>query len=551
MAVDESRSRAATRRGAEEREPRGYRDVERAADAYEPNFKPRGSAGNYVAASETPAVRKAKRDSNLLAKKTRAVLRLQAAFRGKRARREAAAKAKKPSASSFAEFRSNIEPYIATAFATCIAVQWDSTIERVVDGDPNKPGLSLVNAVGTTLYTSILYVALVCVHASLNKRLLNLIKQSLQILVGWMWKGVVVAVDDNIVNFSLSFEPGREKYIQAGYMFGPCMRARAPCYCARGVPPHARHRAVPLAAGWAIFIAPVFVGVIVLLMHPGRTTARETFLKHFSGLLLGASALMIGFSWFQVGSHAPNMRARPCLCAGHVACSLARVAARTHASVLICACARALAGLGARVRPIAPQAMEHLSIGFVFESEGSSLSLRLLAAILRSAFLQVVLGVIKARTPLEHASKVHKGPKPTDTLGKSFYDSSIFVGGKTLSYICGFSWFSIVRALATLVKEDANGWGGYIVFTLFIFVFLAHAAVLAYLGAPRPLCCGPIKPLGNGELLFYSTIAIQLGWATQNSYNSLIAILEGGSDERLDTIAWAIGAALMLSLIHI
>ncbi|KAG8461950.1 hypothetical protein KFE25_013969 [Diacronema lutheri] len=463
MAVDESRSRAATRRGAEEREPRGYRDVERAADAYEPNFKPRGSAGNYVAASETPAVRKAKRDSNLLAKKTRAVLRLQAAFRGKRARREAAAKAKKPSASSFAEFRSNIEPYIATAFATCIAVQWDSTIERVVDGDPNKPGLSLVNAVGTTLYTSILYVALVCVHASLNKRLLNLIKQSLQILVGWMWKGVVVAVDDNIVNFSLSFEPGREKYIQAGYMFG-----------------------------WAIFIAPVFVGVIVLLMHPGRTTARETFLKHFSGLLLGASALMIGFSWFQ--------------------------------------------------------AMEHLSIGFVFESEGSSLSLRLLAAILRSAFLQVVLGVIKARTPLEHASKVHKGPKPTDTLGKSFYDSSIFVGGKTLSYICGFSWFSIVRALATLVKEDANGWGGYIVFTLFIFVFLAHAAVLAYLGAPRPLCCGPIKPLGNGELLFYSTIAIQLGWATQNSYNSLIAILEGGSDERLDTIAWAIGAALMLTL---
>lgn len=216
-----ARSTSGTRESPSPEEERyANGDVERGASRYGENYKQNGSARAYVVPSETPATRKAKRDSNLLAKKTRAALRLQAAFRGMRARKAAKAKAEKPYAASYAEFHSNLEPYIATAFATCIAVQWDDAIERIIGFEPDKPGFAVINAVGITLYASLCYLALMCVGESMNKRLLNLIKQSLQILVGWMWKAVVVATDENIAQQGLQFSPMRERWIQAGYMLG-------------------------------------------------------------------------------------------------------------------------------------------------------------------------------------------------------------------------------------------------------------------------------------------------------------------------------------------
>jgi hypothetical protein len=108
-----------------------------------------------------------------------------------------------------------------------------------------------------------------------------------------------------------------------------------------------------------------------------------------------------------------------------------------------------------------------------------------------------------------------------------------------------------MAALAALVADRENGWGSYIVYTVFVFFFLIMAAVLAQLGAPRPLLCAAAnacaRVLGNGELLYYSTVAIQLGWATQNSYKLLIRNLEPDENSR-DVIAWALGSTLMLVL---
>lgn len=117
-------------------------------------------------------------------------------MRGKRARRLEAEKRKAPITVN--DLRSNIEPYITTAIATTIAVQWDDAVQRTIRNDPNSEWWVFLSAVGTTIYASILYAVLACVSERFNKRLLNLIKQSLQILVGWQWKGIVAEIDKNI-----------------------------------------------------------------------------------------------------------------------------------------------------------------------------------------------------------------------------------------------------------------------------------------------------------------------------------------------------------------
>jgi hypothetical protein len=197
-------------------------------------------------------------------------------------------------------------------------------------------------------------------------------------------------------------------------------------------------------------------------------------------------------------------------------------------------------------RRAAPHAhlQEHVSLGAVDESVPL---LAFVAAFVRAIILQLLLGAVRANSPFEHSTKVHKLPKPTDTLSGSFYDRSVFVGGKTISFIDGFSWFALVQAIARVAADDANGWGGYIVYTVFVFIFLGFASVLAVRGAGKAILCHPIKLLGNGELLYYSTVAIQLGWAVQNSYNTLInnAVQQ---DTRRQVIITSLGATMMLTL---
>mmetsp|Transcript_23847 Transcript_23847/g.60347 ORF Transcript_23847/g.60347 Transcript_23847/m.60347 type:complete len:307 (-) Transcript_23847:103-1023(-) len=281
-----------------------------------------------------------------------------------------------------------------------------------------------------------------------------------------MWKATVTSIDDYIANQALLFSRDTEIWIQFGYM-----------------------------AGWSIFIAPVFTGVIVLLMHPSRH-GKEGFWRQFSGLLLGAEALMVGYSWHQT--------------------------------------------------------ISHLSLAIVTPSQANipaGESALLMAAILRALSIQMVVGLLKAKTPLNNvAVKVYKGPKLEDTLSHSFWDCSLFVGAKTLSFVCAFSWWAIVQRLAKHSAIGADGWGAYIIYTIFAFVYLFIACALAGLGAPRAVCCGGMKWLAQSELLYYSTVAIQLGWGVQNSYQTLIEKLED-RDSRQSIVAIALGACSMLILL--
>ncbi|KAJ1628779.1 hypothetical protein T492DRAFT_1015596, partial [Pavlovales sp. CCMP2436] len=57
-----------------------------------------------------------------------------------------------------------------------------------------------------------------------------------------------------------------------------------------------------------------------------------------------------------------------------------------------------------------------------------------------------------------------------------------------------------------------------------------------------------MKWLAQSELLYYSTVAIQLGWGVQNSYQTLIEKLED-RDSRQSIVAIALGACSMLILL--
>lgn len=62
-------------------------------------------------------------------------------------------------------------------------------------------------------------------------------------------------------------------------------------------------------AAYSLLIGPLFVGIIVLLMQ-GSKTNDATFIKQFSGLMLGASALMVGYSWHQTVVRLARVRLR-------------------------------------------------------------------------------------------------------------------------------------------------------------------------------------------------------------------------------------------------
>lgn len=221
-----------------------------------------------------------------------------------------------------------------------------------------------------------------------------------------------------------------------------------------------------------------------------------------------------------------------------------------------------------------------------------------MAALLRSVLLLLVLGALKARPPLRDSSLVHKGPrlsgdprKRSDSLAKSFSDSSIFVGGGSIVYTCAFSWFSVVRALANIAAAAADdddapragGWAAYGVYTGAFCCFLGLSCVLALLccaaadrrpsrvkaragvlpgGAFADLraCASPAvagedrsataegraRPtarlgaarnvLASCELLFYSAVVKLLGLSTVSSYRALVDNLVPDPSERLELV---------------
>jgi len=393
------------------------------------------------------------------------VTKLQAAVRAKKHRK--LVEAKKKAGPTGAEFKEALEPYITTAVATAIAVQWDDALTRIIATDENRESFALVNAVGTTMYAAVLYLVLMYVSEYFNRRLLNMIKQALQILVGWMWKGVVAAVDEDMRNLHLRELSGRDR-LWAG--FG-------------------------ITTAFAIVWAPLFTFVCTAILHTTRTSPKDSFVKHFGGLMLGASALVIGYAW--------------------------------HLALL------------------------HFSTAVVYNELDVLPSVRLFAAIVRSAILTIIVGLIKAYSIFAEAAKVDKPPKPTDTFYQNFRDRSRFVGNKSLIFIVAFSWYNIIQSMDIAFEDSSDGWGPYIVYTVFTFFFLGFACVLAYRGSATAMCCTPMKMFAYAELLYFSTVAVQMGWAVKDSYNELIfqtVEQDENTNNRLNIISWSIGGTLMLIL---
>mmetsp|Transcript_334 Transcript_334/g.827 ORF Transcript_334/g.827 Transcript_334/m.827 type:complete len:132 (-) Transcript_334:314-709(-) len=100
-------------------------------------------------------------------------------------------------------------------------------------------------------------------------------------------------------------------------------------------------------------------------------------------------------------------------------------------------------------------------------------------------------------------------------------------------------------------EDSSDGWGPYIVYTVFTFFFLGFACVLAYRGSATAMCCTPMKMFAYAELLYFSTVAVQMGWAVKDSYNELIfqtVEQDENTNNRLNIISWSIGGTLMLIL---
>lgn len=124
-----------------------------------------------------------------------AAVRIKLMFRVRRARRAAWAKYHSPSAQSYEEFRSNLEPYVASASAKCIAIQWDETVLALLGSNANDLGYATLAAVWSSTYASLLALVLLYVQEPasrkppaeplLNARLANLLRMALQTLVGW------------------------------------------------------------------------------------------------------------------------------------------------------------------------------------------------------------------------------------------------------------------------------------------------------------------------------------------------------------------------------
>lgn len=468
---------------------------------------------------KTPAQRKAKRDENLLKKKIAAATRLQAAFRGRKARKEEA-KRREQAGSSITDIRVGLEPYITTAIATCIAVQWDDTLSRRIEDDPDRESWALLNAVGTTIYAAIIYLPLMHVGENFNKRLLNLVKQSLQILVGWMWKSVVVAVDDDVGTVHLQHLPPRDAvWATSGIMTG-ALEASPGGQWERG------HVLTPSLR----FASPQPLPSSSDRRSRASSRPRSTRCVRcpairFSNSSRACSWARAALWWDMRGIELSYARSRP---AGPG--PFPGPGGREP-------------GSGRRLTTChAPQ--ERFVTAAAYDSVGER-SVPLLLAIVRASAVTIMAGSIKAYSPLRDASKVPKPPKKDDTFGMSFRDRSRFVGSKALSFISAFAWWDIVLGMVTAVgTEEIDGWGPYVVYTVFIVVFFVFALILAWKGSSKALCCTGVKLLACGELILYTTVAIQLGWAVKNSYQELISQL-APDDGTVDAVYWTLGATLM------
>jgi len=231
----------------------------------------RSQGGNRYQEELTPVQRRAKRDDNLFRKKVVAATRLQATYRGKKAR-AAARRREGAAAVTCGEFASRLQPQLTTAVAIVVALQWDqAVVYQLAAGTftDHAPGLVATNAVGTTLYVALLTLVIAAVRAGYNARALALIKLALQVLVGWMWRLVVETTDANIGELHLThLSPANAMWTRFG-----------------------------IVAGFALVVAPLLTALLTAILHPARMRPGTSFAKEFATLLLGAGALTIGFAW--------------------------------------------------------------------------------------------------------------------------------------------------------------------------------------------------------------------------------------------------------------
>jgi len=214
--------------------------------------------------------RRAKRDANIFRKKVLAVTKMQAIYRGRQARK--ATLGKGVGGGSCADFSGRLEPLLTMAIAITVALQWDlAIIYQIGEGVDtlNAPGMLFANACGTTLVAGLLTLALMFVHKGYNRRALQLVKQALQVLVGWMWKVLVQVTDENIGAVHLAqYSAANAMWIRFG-----------------------------IVAGVVIVFAPLLTLLLTAVLHTLREHPPDTFAKHYCTLLLGAGTLVVGFAW--------------------------------------------------------------------------------------------------------------------------------------------------------------------------------------------------------------------------------------------------------------
>jgi hypothetical protein len=166
-------------------------------------------------AEPTPAQRRERRNMNAVARRAQAATRLQAAYRGKKARRENMREGHQARGSG--ELLARLEPTVVIVVSLTFGMQWDQAVVYEIGDVANASGLVAVNGLLTMVYTAVLTFVLMAVHEGHNRRLLNLFKLCLQTLVGWMWRSCIELADLNL---------GRYYMAGAGYSLANAMWAR-------------------------------------------------------------------------------------------------------------------------------------------------------------------------------------------------------------------------------------------------------------------------------------------------------------------------------------
>lgn len=519
-----------------------------AASTYPPGRRGHPRGGRHVEATpvEAPVERRRVRDENVLRKKVRAATMMQAAFRGRKERGKAAARG--AAATTVGDFSSRLSSQLITAASVFVALAWAQAVLVQLASNAHSPGFLAVNAAAMTLLAYALMLVLARLRERFSPRALLLVRLTLQVLVGWMWRLVVGEADASIGRLHLAHlsEPD-EMWARFGIVTGTRPASRWVRPSRRAAADDSRPAAAPRARRR---LCPAPLAAAHAAAHRGAPPrAVPPRPERHLGLLHAAPRLGLARPRLCLAPRAGAPRAH----ASRTPRGFARPRSRSRCAASpprpTCLPSPLPQQFHRATFPALPQANFSLAVvehGLGADgSRDSEAEYTLAAACARAAFVSLVAGTLKAWAPFRHSARLAKPPKSGESFRASFRGRSMYAGANALLWVLAFAWFAVHESVAELVRPEVAGWGAVVVFGTASAFYALCALLLAWRGSATPKCLGAIAPLGALELLLYASVQIELGLALFGTCVALVSKV--AADEAAGIFYWALGCAAIVA----